>query len=156
MYSERLYTDILSASENYITKSRICQMWNAKETRRTILNLNRRMRLFADTYLVNIDRYFYLTPFSSDAVGGVRFKLLLKPHDLILQYSRNLCRHSRRHLSFRMPQCGGLWLGQALLPPQLLAFYRTGYGLLSSNVHWPLQVNQLIMHLVSFHFTNLK
>ncbi|TDL15321.1 hypothetical protein BD410DRAFT_845268 [Rickenella mellea] len=49
---EILYKDILKASERFIAYGRIKQMWTARKTRRNILNLNRRMRLF-DTYLLH-------------------------------------------------------------------------------------------------------
>ncbi|TDL13325.1 hypothetical protein BD410DRAFT_847067 [Rickenella mellea] len=40
--------------EKFIAYGRIKQMWMARKTRRNILNLNRRMRLFVDTYLLQV------------------------------------------------------------------------------------------------------
>ncbi|TDL18864.1 hypothetical protein BD410DRAFT_830712 [Rickenella mellea] len=51
---EVLYKDILTTSEKYILDGKIKQMWKASKTRRNILNLNRRMRLFIDTYLLQV------------------------------------------------------------------------------------------------------
>ncbi|TDL13300.1 hypothetical protein BD410DRAFT_810670, partial [Rickenella mellea] len=51
---ELLYEDILTTSEKYILDGKIKQMWKATKTRRNILNLNRRMRLFIDTYLLQV------------------------------------------------------------------------------------------------------
>ena len=48
----RLLRDILNASNAYIQMSRISQMRYAVQTRRTILDLNGRLRLFVDMYLV--------------------------------------------------------------------------------------------------------
>ncbi|TDL18861.1 hypothetical protein BD410DRAFT_461861 [Rickenella mellea] len=51
---ELLYKDILTTSEKYILDGKIKQMWKASKTRKNILNLNRRMRLFIDTYLLQV------------------------------------------------------------------------------------------------------
>ncbi|TDL18865.1 hypothetical protein BD410DRAFT_900626 [Rickenella mellea] len=51
---ELLYKDILKESERFIAYGRTKQMWRARKTRRNILNLNRRMRLFVDTYLLQV------------------------------------------------------------------------------------------------------
>ncbi|TDL13301.1 hypothetical protein BD410DRAFT_833348, partial [Rickenella mellea] len=51
---ELLYEDILTISEKYILDGKIKQMWKANKTRRNLLNLNRRMRLFIDTYLLQV------------------------------------------------------------------------------------------------------
>jgi hypothetical protein len=49
----RLLQDILAISNAYVRMSRVAQMRHAAQTRRTILDLNARLRMFVDTYLVS-------------------------------------------------------------------------------------------------------
>jgi len=49
---ERLLQDILTVTKEYIRMNTLSQLLNANMTRKNILELNRRLRLFVDTYLL--------------------------------------------------------------------------------------------------------